>query len=363
VKLAHRSIAVGSLLSLALVGTALAQAPTSAPRPAAPTTSAAPPASAPPAGSTSPVEAPVDAAPGFPAPLAESLEGEAGAAYESALLLYRSGDMATAHLKFEEAYTRSSDPRLLWNMAACQRGLRKYAKVERLVRRYLAEAGTRLSPEERAEADRSLEALAPLVAPLETKITPAGAALLIDGERVGTTPLAGPINVEVGPHLVRVEREGFEPAQTEITVGRERANLVSLGLKVIPKEGHLVVAAPTGASIFVDGERVGLTRHEAALPPGTYRVRVEAEGYQPSDKEVAITAGSVRSLDVALTPIEGGVPTWAWIGGGTLVTGGLVVAAIFLFQPADPIQPAGNFDPGNVVVYPAKLSTPATFQF
>lgn len=361
-KLARRSIAVGSLLGLTLVGTALAQAPTPAPPASAPGRGASPPSAAAPAGSAAqaPLAAPL---PGFPAPLAESLEGEAKAAYESALLLYRSGDMATAYLKFEEAYARSSDPRLLWNMAACQRGLRKYAKVARLVRRYLAEAGARLGPEERAEAERSLEALTPLIAPLETKITPAGAALLIDGERVGITPLAGPIDVEVGPHLVRVEREGFEPAETEVTVGRERKNLVSLALKVIPKEGHLIVAAPTGASIFVDGKRVAVTRHEAALPPGTHRVRVEAEGYQPSDKEVAITAGAVRSLDVALSPIDAGVPTWAWIGGGTLVTGGIVVAAIFLFQPADPVQPAGNFDPGNVVVYPAKLSTPATFQF
>ena len=108
---------------------------------------------------------------------------------------------------------------------------------------------------------------------------------------------------------------------------------------------------------------LGTTRYEASFAPGTHRVLVEAEGYQPRESEVAIAAGSTRSLDVVLLPVEGGVPAWAWIGGGAAITGGLVVAAYFIFQPADPIQPAGNFNPGNVVVYPNQVKTPFALSF
>ncbi|MGH7297676.1 MAG: hypothetical protein ACRELB_22250 [Polyangiaceae bacterium] len=52
-------------------------------------------------------------------PLAQTLTGDAKAAYDAAKLLVGDGDFAGAAIKFQAAYDQSNDARLLWNIAAC----------------------------------------------------------------------------------------------------------------------------------------------------------------------------------------------------------------------------------------------------
>src|SRR5882724_2714841 len=66
-------------------------------------------------------------APPGPRPLSESLTGGAKSDYEAARLLYGDGDHAGALVKFQSAFDQSKEPRLLWNMAACEKNLRHYA--------------------------------------------------------------------------------------------------------------------------------------------------------------------------------------------------------------------------------------------
>src|SRR5438045_6826203 len=84
--------------------------------------------------------APAPAAP-LPATatLSDSLKGIAKADYAAAKILYEDGDFQSALLKLKSSYEASKDARLLWNMAACEKNLRHYAEVARLVDRYLAE--------------------------------------------------------------------------------------------------------------------------------------------------------------------------------------------------------------------------------
>src|SRR5688572_33443050 len=76
-----------------------------------------------------------------PAPLSEALTGDAKAAYEGGKLLYGDGDFAGARVKFQAAYETAKDPRLLWNVAVCEKGLRHYAKVVELTKKYLEKIG------------------------------------------------------------------------------------------------------------------------------------------------------------------------------------------------------------------------------
>src|ERR1700733_6393409 len=55
-----------------------------------------------------------------PKPLSATLTGQAKADYDGGVLLYQDGDHATALQKFQHAYDVSKDPRLLWNVAACE---------------------------------------------------------------------------------------------------------------------------------------------------------------------------------------------------------------------------------------------------
>lgn len=76
-----------------------------------------------------------------PKPLAESLEGQARSEYLAARVLFDDGDFATALEKYKSVYGKASDPRLLWNLAACHKNLRRYARASVLLRQYVKEGG------------------------------------------------------------------------------------------------------------------------------------------------------------------------------------------------------------------------------
>src|SRR5271154_4391087 len=82
-----------------------------------------------PAASAQPARPSAPLPPGAPKPLSQSLTGEAKAAYDAAKLLLGDGDFAGAAIKFRAAYDQAGDARLLWNIAACEKNQRHYART------------------------------------------------------------------------------------------------------------------------------------------------------------------------------------------------------------------------------------------
>ncbi len=62
-------------------------------------------------------------------PLANALQGDAKAAFDSANLLIANQDFAGAITKLSQAYSLSKDPRLLFNTAICEKNLHHYARM------------------------------------------------------------------------------------------------------------------------------------------------------------------------------------------------------------------------------------------
>src|SRR5438105_2746215 len=97
-------------------------------------------------------------------PLTQALKGDARVLYESARDLFRSGDYASAYAKFQRAQELSQDPRLYWNMAACERKSKHNANVLRLIDVYLHEGEGWLSDDDKKEAARAAAAVRAFVA-------------------------------------------------------------------------------------------------------------------------------------------------------------------------------------------------------
>ena len=75
-----------------------------------------------------------------------------------------------------------------------------------------------------------------------------GAAVLVDGKRVGMTPLPGPIDkLALGEHTLRVEAKGYEPFEDTIAVRFQKASRVTVRLAtsaaLAPAAGAVVVRA------------------------------------------------------------------------------------------------------------------------
>ncbi len=280
-------------------------------------------------------------------PLGESLTGPARDDYEAARTLYEQNDFAGAGAKLQQAYDRSKDPRLLWNIASCEKNLRHYARVEALLTRYLSEGHSVLTKENEAEARAVLAAVHQFVSPLDLTVNEAGALVFVDDQQAATTPLQAPIPVDVGTHQLRITKSGFKPFVQDLTVGGGAPMKVTATLA--PSVARLVVVTADTNVVSIDGKVAGSGRVEMSLPPGTHAVRVAAEGRTPQESQVDLAGDDARTMQIALER-TGGKPVWPWIAGGVALAAGATVGAIFIFKSKDPegSAPSGSLAPNTV---------------
>jgi hypothetical protein len=281
-------------------------------------------------------------APAATPPLSESLTGMARAEYAAARILYDDGDFQGALTKLKSAHEMSKDPRLLWNMAACEKNLRHYALALGLVERYLSEGGALVSTDDRAAADAFVETIRGFVADLTLEVNEPGAEITIDGQPVGTSPLAGPVKVDMGVHEIRVKKAGFVDFALSQDLPGGRAVGVTATLTVERHEGKLRIVAGPQDAIQVDGKTVGTGLWEGVMPSGTHTVYVSAKGKLSYRTDVVVKDNDVSTVHVNLQseakPMvvvqKEGVPAWIWITGGVLAAGA-GVGAYFLLRPDD----------------------------
>lgn len=325
---------------------------------------AAPPAKAPPKPKNAPAQEPAAAAPApAPAPppppahpsLADSLTGDAKAEYDGGKLLYGDGDYAGALVKFQRAYQLSNEPRLLWNMAACEKNLRHYTKVLTLVVQYQKDGGALLTDEDRQQASELTQAVSAFVSKLRVTVNEPGAQVLVDEEQAGTTPLAEALLVDMGVRRVHIKKEGFKDFDDpqQIAGGGEVSLTVNLEKEV--HQGHLFVAASEKDVIAVDGKVVATGKWDGVVASGGHTLRVTAPGMRSYQSELSIRDNEVRSVPVTLDPeAKQGGSVWPWIAGGAAVVAGAAVGGYFLLKPKDQGAPppiAGTLDPGFVQLH------------
>ena len=89
---------------------------------------------------------------------------------QSGKVLFTDGDYAGSLVKFSSAFDVSKDPRLLWNMAACEKNLRHYAKALKLVRQYVADGDKVLADQDKQEAGELIKVMEPFTAKLKVTV-------------------------------------------------------------------------------------------------------------------------------------------------------------------------------------------------
>jgi PEGA domain len=269
------------------------------------------------------------------APLSESLWGPARDAYDRATALVGSGDAAGALAKYQEAYETSNDPRLLFDMAICERDLHAYARMQRLLLRFVREAGEALTPEQRADVDAALAEIHALVGTVKLAVSEPGADVSVDDELVGTTPLTAPFTVDTGTHSLRVKKPGFETVAQTIDVPGGNEETVSITFVSLVPSARVVVSTDRGATILLDRKAVALGRFDQRVPSGLHTVDVTQAGKRPYEAQFNLADGDVRTLDVKL--VDQPHPLWPWIVGGAavVVVAGAVVGGYFVFKRDD----------------------------
>jgi hypothetical protein len=294
------------------------------------------------------------------APLSESLTGSAKTDYEAGRILYADGDYAGAALKWDVAYKTSRDARLLWNVAAARKAERKYAEVDRLVKQYLREAAE-LSEADRAEAQQLLATIQAFLADVTLQASETGAQVSIDGVVVGATPIAEPLRLDIGQHVITVSKPGFERVELKQQVTGNTTLTVSL----VPQlhEGKLRIISPAESTVKVDGKKVTSGTWEGVLASGPHRVEVSAPGKLPFTTDAQISDDQSEVLRVSLQdkdPLAASRSPdlserssesshgWIWVTLGVLLIAGAGAGAWYYYNKGDKVDPVpatnGNLD-------------------
>jgi hypothetical protein len=151
----------------------------------------------------------------------------------------------------------------------------------------------------------------PAMGTLAIDTNPAGAEVLIDGQKRGVTPLN--IELSAGPHTLEIPTsEGPRTIPVTIPEGGQVAQFIELP-KTAPSDGQLQVRSePPGATVSVDGERRGVAPITIpGLKAGPHTVVLE-NTLGSVTESVTIQAGTTASLVVPLTAPQG-APVSGWI--------------------------------------------------
>jgi hypothetical protein len=286
--------------------------------------------------------------------LTETLTGEARDDYALGRILFENGDFAGALVKFQRAFDLSSDFRLLWNMGACEKNLRHYTRVLKLVDQYLHDGDARISEAQRADADNVIRTVRALVGSIRVVVNEPGAAVFLDDEPAGTTPLDTPLLTDLGDRRIRISKPGFrEKVLVQHVTGASESTL-TVALVALPVQAHLLVSTDTAAAISLDGVGLAIGRWDGPVAAGPHAMRVTEPGMRPFSLDFVVAEGEFRRLEVTLQrESQGGIsPAVWWIGGGLVAAAGLGVGAYFLFRPSpSPTPPTeGTISPGTITV-------------
>ncbi len=136
--------------------------------------------------------------------------------------------------------------------------------------------------------------------PVEVRFeVPANAHLSLNGEAVESVPQALP----PGEYVARLEVSGRAPTERRFVL---RAGDEPRTLRLEPgpaAEGTLIVQNSIPAHVTVDGRALGAGRSvEAALPPGSHRLRVAADHHRTFESVVSVEAGRHTNVSVTLAP-------------------------------------------------------------
>lgn len=122
-----------------------------------------------------------------------------------------------------------------------------------------------------------------------------GGRVLVDGRPVGdlgSTPLRV-TDLQPGRHEVRVEREGYVPFEQWIEVGGgQLVRIPAMLERAAPETGQILVAGPTGAPIFLDGQPAGTAPTVLEnVTVGAHTVEIRPPGEVPYSQQVTVLAG------------------------------------------------------------------------
>jgi hypothetical protein len=245
-------------------------------------------------------------------PLAALAEGkpstdaraEARSRFDGGLALFEDGNNAAALAEFQRAYDLIPNAVVLFNIGLVYAAMNRPAESAEALQKVLKEPGG-LTPDVIARANQTLSQQLGRIAEITIECN-VPATIEVDNVEAAKAPLAGPLKLAGGSHIVGAIAAGYTPQRKQVTVAGGSKS--SLQFALTPMEGtlaHLALKSRLpGADVKLDGELVGHTPLTSSLTlmPGKHKIELSRSGYHAASTELSLGDGA--SGEVTLEPEE-----------------------------------------------------------
>jgi hypothetical protein len=126
---------------------------------------------------------------------------------------------------------------------------------------------------------------------LDVSCDPESAEVFVNGISRGQTPCRID-RIPGGAVSLEIKADGFQPHKRDVSLAAGEIQKVEVQLKPLP--GTLrIVSIPEDARVYINDEFRGESPFDLAnAKPGTYRVRVEKAGHEPTARDVTLAKGA-----------------------------------------------------------------------
>jgi hypothetical protein len=145
--------------------------------------------------------------------------------------LRKHGDDQGALPLLQQAFAQSHSPRAAGQLGFCEQGLGLWAEAEAQLTLSLAAEGDPWVQKNRLILERTLLVVRAHIARVEVIGEPDGAYVLVNGNQVGTIPLASPVHVATGEVEVEVRASGYRRASKSFHIDGGQYQKVVLRLE------------------------------------------------------------------------------------------------------------------------------------
>jgi len=180
---------------------------------------------------------------------ADPARDQSRAAFMRGVAESHQGHYTAARDAFLEAYKLFAHPSILLNLGIARWHTGEYVQAERDLARFLSDDGG-ASDEEIANARAALSAARQHLGVVRMRIAPDGARATLDGQPVALVAGAfADVRAVVGPTILRVEADGYEPTRQSLLVGHDAPTTVDLTLTALPQGATASTGSPSPLTV------------------------------------------------------------------------------------------------------------------